>query len=154
MSRLLSGHMVWWPWPWFKVTLWPSKCEKNYFGIFRTLITVQSWNLHQIVDNNKDFDGHIAFWPLPWFKVTRWPWKCLKWTFGHFHTLTLIPVVTFWKLYHIVANATAFSWTNDMMTLTSIQGHRTREPMLALPFLFIFYFFEIEKKVLGSGGLS
>ena len=54
---------------------------------------------------------------------------------GIFQTLS---TVKFLNLYHIVANGKAFSWTNDMMTL--IQGHRTREPMLALPFLFFVFF--------------
>ena len=49
---------------------------------------------------------------------------------------TLFPVESS-NLYHIVANSKSFTWTYDMMTLTVIQGHRTREPILALPFLFI-----------------
>ena len=101
-----------------RVTL---KIWKNgLLHISRTLITVEPWNLHHIVANDKTFTATYNMTTLT--LVQGHPVTFKMWKNGLLDISRTQTTVESWDLYHIVENSKAFTGTYDMMTSILVQG--------------------------------
>ena len=85
MSRPLHGHVAWWPWPWFKVTLWPwIRWKMHICSFLGHYLQYSPTTFTILLEMKRPLHCCMTWWPWPWFKVTGWPWMCQKWTFVDF----------------------------------------------------------------------
>ena len=98
-----------------------AKSRKNGLSIiFHSLITVEPFNLNDIVANGKTFTVTYDMMALTSVQGRRVTLK--MWENGLSPISQTLIRVKFRNLYHVVAKGKAFSCSHDMMTLTLIQG--------------------------------
>ena len=94
--------------------------KNRLLHISRTLITVEPWNLHHIVANDKTF---TATYNMTTLTLVQGHWVTFKmWKNGLLDISRTQTAVESLDLYHIVENSKAFTWTYDMMTSILVQG--------------------------------